>query len=627
MSSADKTTKNFLNSQKSITSGWLQVSIGLGLFSGFLLIAQAWFLASAINGVIFEKQTLAEVQNWLWMLLAVFLVRAFLAWASEKAAFHASAKIKQQLRDKLHRHLLNAGPITSGNEASGERVNTLVDGIEALENYYARYLPAMSLIVLVPLSILVFVFPIDWISATVMLVTAPLIPFFMILIGKGTESLNKKQWRKLARMSAHFLDMIQGLTTLKIFNTSKREADLIARISDDYRRSTMSVLRVAFLSSLVLEFLATVSIAMVAVLIGFRLYYGQMDFLLGFFVLLLAPEFYLPLRNMGTHYHARMEAIGAAEQMVEILDTSVGSSSEEHTLQTSIIATDIIKNNKQKHTPPLFNDSVRVSQVPAISFNKVNFSYEEGRQALDDFSLEIKAGERIALIGESGAGKSTVANLLLGFIQLNDDKSMDKTTDVNKGEIQVDGVNLNSLGIENWRKYIAWVPQRPYLFHGTIADNIRLGAMDAADDAVKKAAELANAAEFIESFTDGYETMIGEKGEGLSGGQIQRIALARAFLKDAPVLILDEATANLDKTSEKLIQKSIKRLSKGKTVITIAHRLNTIKDADKIVVMDKGRVVEIGTHQQLLSSNNSSQTNVTNYKKMLAVFEGMENPA
>ena len=587
--STDSLTKHFLKAQKSITSGWLQVAIGLGLFSGFLLIAQAWFLASAINSVIFEKQTLPEVQSWLWMLLAVFLVRAFLAWASEKTAFYASAKIKQQLRNKLHQHLLNAGPITLGNEASGERVNTLVDGIEALENYYARYIPAMSLIVLVPLSILVFVFPIDWISATIMLVTAPLIPFFMILIGKGTESLNKKQWRKLARMSAHFLDMIQGLTTLKIFNTSKREAELIARISDDYRRTTMSVLRVAFLSSLVLEFLATVSIAMVAVLIGFRLYYGEMDFLLGFFILLLAPEFYLPLRNMGTHYHARMEAIGAAEQIVEILDSPI--------LNNTVADT-----TKNSHTKP----SLEQSPIN-IQFKKVSFSYEEGRQALDNFSLNIKAGERIALIGESGAGKSTIANLLLGFIK------------TKQGSIYINEEELNNYPMKQWRTQLAWVPQRPYLFHGTIADNIRLGTSDASDDAIKQAAEKANAASFIESFEDAYETMIGEKGEGLSGGQIQRIALARAFLKDAPLLILDEATANLDKTSEKLIQKSIKRLSEGKTVITIAHRLNTITDADKIVVMDKGRIVEIGTHQQLLSS-----ASATAYKKMLATFEGME---
>lgn len=609
--SADKNTKNFLNTQKSITSGWLHVSIGLGLFSGFLLIAQAWFLAKTVNAVIFEKQTLIDVQAWLWSLLAVFVIRAILAWASEQAAFHAAAKIKRQLRDKLHRHLQAIGPIRSGDDRSGERVNTLVDGIEALENYYARYLPAMSLVVLIPFSILVFVFPIDWISGLVMLGTAPLIPFFMILIGKGTESLNKKQWRKLARMSAHFLDMIQGLTTLKIFNTSKHEAEVIARISDDYRKSTMSVLRVAFLSSLVLEFLATVSIAMVAVLIGFRLYYGEMDFLLGFFVLLLAPEFYLPLRNMGTHYHARMEAIGAAEQMIEILESPALSSSKQEKSQAPASIID-----KQKHTPPLLGYFVRENQAPAISFNKVAFSYEEGRQALDNFSLDIKAGERIALIGESGAGKSTVANLLLGFIQINDDNN----TGASKGEIQVDGVNLNSLGIENWRKYIAWVPQRPYLFHGTIEENIRLGDENASKEEISDAAKLANALDFIEALPESFNTQIGERGQGLSGGQIQRIALARAFLKNAPVLILDEATANLDKESEVLIQKSIKVLSRNKTVITIAHRLNTIKDADKIVVMEKGAVAEIGTHQQLLSN----ESLFSRYKKMLLTFEGVD---
>lgn len=574
----------FLKTQKKLTERWLQLSIGLGLLSGFLLIAQAWFLAQTVNGIIFEKQNLSDVQGWLWGLLLVFIIRAFLAWASEQAAFQASARIKQQLRQRLHRHLQTIGVLQSGNQRSGERVNTLVDGIEALENYYARYLPAMSLVVLVPLSILVFVFPVDWISGLVMLGTAPLIPFFMILIGKGTENLNKKQWRKLARMSAHFLDMIQGLTTLKIFNTSKHEAEVIARISDEYRRSTMSVLRVAFLSSLVLEFLATISIAMVAVLIGFRLFYGEMDFLLGFFVLLLAPEFYLPLRNMGTHYHARMEAIGAAEQMVEILETPPLVTLNEAPKQTV----------KTALTSPI-----------AIRFNHVSFSYDAGRQALDQINVTIKAGQRIALVGASGAGKSTLANLLLGFVQ---------TT---QGEIQINGVNLNAIPIAQWREQLAWVPQRPYLFHGSIADNIRLGNQHASDEVMKKAAKLAYCDGFIDASTNQYNTQIGEKGEGLSGGQIQRIALARAFLKDAPVLILDEATANLDKESEALIQKSIQQLSKNRTVITIAHRLNTIKLSDQIIVMDKGRIIETGTHQQLWDNNQA-------YKSMLEQFEGSQ---
>ena len=593
MSSKTPATKGFLDSQKSITSGWLQVSIGLGLFSGFLLIAQAWFLASTMNAVVFEKQTLTNVTHWLWLLLGVFIIRAILAWASEQAAFRASAKIKQQLRDRLHRHLQAIGPIGLGAERSGERVNTLVDGIEALENYYARYLPAMSLVVLIPLSILVFVFPLDWISGLIMLGTAPLIPFFMILIGKGTESLNKKQWRKLARMSAHFLDMIQGLTTLKIFNTSKHEAEVIARISDDYRRSTMSVLRVAFLSSLVLEFLATVSIAMVAVLIGFRLYYGEMDFLLGFFVLLLAPEFYLPLRNMGTHYHARMEAIGAAEQMIEILDSPNTSTKRSATAD--------------------FDSKQSVKKVQDlegninIAFNQVGFSYEKGREALADFNMVVPAGKTLALVGASGAGKSTVVNLLLGFV---------KNT---QGSIEVNGTSLDQIPIEQWREQIAWLPQNPYLFHGTIAENIALGAeqtkqfTQGLQEQIKSAAQQAFIADFIETLPNGYHALIGEKGEGLSGGQIQRIALARAFLKDAPVLILDEPTANLDKESEQLIQQSIRALSKGKTVITIAHRLNTIENADQIVVIDSGKAVETGTHQQLLERS-------TLYQKMISSF-------
>jgi ATP-binding cassette subfamily C protein CydD len=416
-----------------------------------------------------------------------------------------------------------------------------------------------------------------------MLGTAPLIPFFMILIGKGTEKLNKKQWRKLARMSAHFLDMIQGLTTLKIFNTSKHEAEVIARISEDYRHSTMAVLRVAFLSSLALEFLATISIALVAVLIGFRLFYGQMDFLLGFFVLLLAPEFYLPLRNMGTHYHARMEAIGAAEQMVEILNKKPPK-------RQQLASADKIR-------------TLFTTNTIALQIKNLSFSYEKGRNALQEVSFDVKAGQRIALVGTSGAGKSTLANLLLGFIP------------APENSIAVNGLDLNQIPIELWREHIAWVPQRPYLFHASIADNIRLGNPQASDREIEKVAKLAHCDTFINTLPDAYHTQIGEKGMGLSGGQIQRIAIARALLKDAPLLILDEATAHLDHDNETLIQQSLEKLSENRTVITIAHRLNTIQQADLIIVMDKGRVVETGTHQQLLAPQ------YQHYKTMLASFE------
>jgi ATP-binding cassette subfamily C protein CydD len=395
-----------------------------------------------------------------------------------------------------------------------------------------------------------------------MLGTAPLIPFFMILIGKGTESLNKKQWRKLARMSAHFLDMIQGLTTLKLFNASRREADVIANIANEYRITTMSVLRVAFLSSLVLEFLATVSIAMVAVTIGFRLFYGQIDFFYGFFVLLLAPEFYLPLRNMGTHYHARMEAIGAAEKIVEVLETSLPEY-----LPTQSLA-------KPNH-------------ALTIEVNNVSFHYEQGREALNNVSFSLPANQRIALVGSSGAGKSTITHLLLGFIQ------------PQTGDILINQQPLSSLDPQQWRQQLAWVPQNPHLFHGSIRDNIALGQPNASDEAIQAAAKRAFADGFIAKLPDKYDTLIGERGIGLSGGEIQRIALARAFLKDAPLVILDEATANLDRDSEIAIQRSIDDLAQDRSLLVIAHRLETVKNADCILVMDKGRIVEQGTHNEL----------------------------
>ena len=563
MSSKKATHSAFLKTQKKHTGYYLYLAIGLGLTAGFLLILQAYYLAQVIHAVVFEKAVLSDVMHWLWAMLVIFIIRALLAWLSEQTAFRAAVNVKRQLRADLQQHLQSLGPVYLSGERSGEIVNTLVEGVEALQDYYAKFLPTMSLVVLVPLAILIFIFPIDWISGLIMLGTAPLIPFFMILIGKGTERLNKKQWRKLARMSAHFLDMIQGLTTLKLFNASHREANVIAHISDEYRRNTMSVLRVAFLSSLVLEFLATVSIAMVAVTIGFRLFYGQIDFFYGFFVLLLAPEFYLPLRNMGTHYHARMEAIGAAEKIVDILDTP----------------------------PPERTNLLKLPEnttALSISFKAVSFNYKAGRQALREVSFNIPEKKRVALVGTSGAGKTTIIRLLLGFIT------------PQSGEIFINQQSLNKLDSEDWHRYLAWVPQNPHLFYGTIRENIALGNPSATDTDITTAATRAYADGFINRLPHGYHTVIGERGVGLSGGEIQRISLARAFLKDSPLVIFDEATANLDTESELAIQRSIDDLAKDRSILVIAHRLHTIKQADLILVMDKGNIVEQGTHSALL---------------------------
>jgi ATP-binding cassette subfamily C protein CydD len=518
-----------------------------------------------VDRVVIDHLGLASVWPFLWGMLGVFAARALVTLFADAVAFEAAAGVKQALRDELNRKIAALGPGFVAGHRTGDLTNLLVESVDELGKYYAEYLPQMSLSAFIPAAILVFVFPTDWISGIIMLISAPLIPIFMVLIGKGTERLNQRQWRKLAWMSAHFFDVIEGLSTLKLFNASRYEGEIIGRISDDYRRSTMDVLRVAFLSSLVLEFFATVSIAMVAVYIGFRLYYGDMNFLPGFLVLLLAPEFFRPLRAMGTQYHARMEAIGASERIVALLETPLPE-----------------KRAGQDTLPP--------SENLAIRFTDVGFAYRAGEPVLHGIDFSLARGERVALVGPSGSGKTTIARLLLGF-------------DVpDRGGITVDGIDLHDIAPENWFARIAWMPQAPTLFHGSIGDNIRLGHPGADDDAIRRAAAEANAAQFIERLPQGYDTIVGDRGQGLSGGETRRVALARAFLKNADLVILDEATASLDPETAALIAQSVERLARGRAMMIIAHRLESVVTADRILVLNEGRIVEAGSHATLLSN-------------------------
>ncbi len=545
----------------------LRLAVALGLTGGLLLIGQAGLLASLADAVILHKARLEDLWPLLWGLLAIFFLRAGLTWAAERAALEAAARVKLGVRQQLVERLQALGPARLAVESTGGLTNTVVDGVEALEGYYARYLPQMSLAALIPLAILVFVLSVDWFSALIMLLAAPLIPIFMVLIGKGAEGLNQRQWRTLARLSARLLDSLQGLTTLKLLNASRREAAVIARLSDDYRRSTMAVLRVAFLSSLALEFFASVSIAVVAVFIGFRLLgyleWGPIDLRTGLFVLLLAPELYQALRNLGTHYHARMEAIGAAEGVVEILERPLPS------------------------RPTTYQPLPGHPPFP-IHFDRVSFAYEPGRTALSDVSFRIEPGERVALVGPSGAGKSTILSLVVGFL----------TPD--SGAVRIQGTDLAVIDPDAWRQRLAWVPQSPRIFHGTLRENILLARPNASDGEVRAAAGLAQIDRFIDQLPDGYETLVGERGQGLSGGQAQRIALARAFLRDAPLVLLDEATASLDAESEAAVQASIERLAEGRTMLIVAHRLSTVRRADRILVIEEGRLVEQGDHGELM---------------------------
>ena len=562
----EKSTENWLRGRWRLARRPISAAVALGVLSGFLLIPQAWCLAHAVNAVVLQRAPLAQVLPWLWPLPAIFALRFAVMRASEQVATRAAILVKENVRSDLVHHLQALGPAYVQKHHSGEVAVAAVEGVEALEPYYARYLPQMALVALVPLSILAFILPVDWISGLVLLVSAPLIPVFMVLIGSAAERLNRRQWRQLARMSGHFLDVLQGLTTLKLFNASRREAQLIARLSDDYRKSTMSVLRVAFLSALALEFFATVSIAVVAVLIGFRLLHAQMGFEAGFFVLLLAPEFYFPLRTLGLHYHARMEAIGAAERIVEIFDAP-------------------LPQTPYARARPLLGREIE------IRFEDVHYAYEPGREALRGTSLALAAGRVTALVGPSGAGKSTVLNVLLGFVR------------AQRGRVLAGGHDLLQLDPDHWLRHVAWVPQRPHLFRGSVLDNIRMRDGTIGFGAVRAAAQQARAEEFIESLPQGYDTEVGERGQNLSGGQVQRLALARAFLKDAPVLLMDEATSSLDPETEALVTQAIASLAQGRTVLVIAHRLRTVRRADCIVVMDGGRVVEQGTHETLVNAD------------------------
>ncbi len=545
----------------------LNRAIALGMANGIMLIAQAWLLARAINAVaLLHKPFHAALPDLLPMPL-LFLVRFGLVQAQERAAFAAAARVEGELREQLFQRLQALGPLWLAGRASGDLANRLGAGIDALEGYYARWLPHRALSALIPLAILVAVFPADWISGLVLVFTAPLIPLFMMLIGKSAEELNQRQWRVLARMSARFLDTLQGLTTLKLFNASRREAQVVAQISETYRLSTMKVLRIAFLSSVVLEFLSTVSIAVVAVLIGFRLLWHDLPFLPGFFVLFLAPEYYFPLRSLGAHYHARMEAICAAEGLLEVFEAPLPEAP--HPVATAPL-------------PP----------APyRIEFVEVDFSYSPDRQALSGASFTLEAGQVTAVVGPSGAGKSSLVNLLLGF------------GCPTNGRILVNGVDLSGLKPESWLGQIAWVPQRPHLFAGSVLDNVRIARHEASQDEIEAATRAARAYDFICSLPQGFDTVVGERGFGLSGGQIQRLALARAFLKRAPVVLLDEPTAHLDGATQAQVLAAITELARGRTLLMITHRIATLSVAQTAVVLEAGRVSEIGAPTRLLAAD------------------------
>jgi len=560
---AARLAERWLSSQRRQAGALFSLSVVMATLNAVMMIAQCWLLAWLIDSVVIGGKELSGLFPALWLLPLVMLLRAGLELLRQGFAFESAARIRQTLRSTLLERISALGPSWSQQQRTGSIASTLGEGVDAIETYFSAFLPQKIIIGVVPLAILVALFPSDWVSGLIMLITAPLIPIFMIIVGKGAEKISLKQWRKLSLMSAHFFDVIAGLTTLRQTNAARRQAEIIAAISENYRQTTMKVLRVAFLSSLVLEFLATISTAMVAVYVGFRLYYGDLAFLPGLFALLLAPEFFRPLRDLGAHYHARMDAIGATEGLLHILNTELPE-------QTAAQALSVVEPQE-------------------IRVENLGYQHPEGG-GIEDISFTLRRGETLAVVGSSGAGKTTLARLLLRFIS------------PNRGKILIDGVDLSQLDLPEWQKQIGWLPQRPTLFAGSIADNICLAHPQASDTELKKAAQLAQADGFINGFAEGYATQLGDGGQGLSGGQVQRVAMARALLTAPPVMILDEPTSSLDSHTAHQMMSALVKAFPDSARLVITHDTSVAVMADRVVVLAQGRVIESGTPAELLQS-------------------------
>ncbi len=539
----------------------------MGVFLGGFLVGQAWLISTIISDIFIGQKTLAHVQPLLNALFLLILGRGLTTYAREISAGKVSIGVRVSLKRKLFQHLQLVSPIHISTERTGEVTTTLVQGVDRLDDYFRTYLPQLLISAILPVLVLLVVFPIDWITGIIFLVTAPLIPVFMLLIGKQAEKETTRQWKLLGQLGGHFLDVLQGLRILKAYGLSKAQGKVIREVSDQYASVTLKVLRIAFLSALVLEILATISTAVIAVQIGIRLLYGQITLVESLFILILAPEFYFPLRQLGAAFHSGMEGVRSAERIFEIL---------------AIPAMEVPENviNLAKLNSLTVGD---------IQYKDVRLSYQNGeRPSLMGVSFSIPSDKKTAIVGPTGSGKSSILSLLLKFVL------------PDEGIITISGSDLRSIDSTWWRKQVAWVPQFPYLFNDTIAANLMMANPDASNEEIIIASKQAYLHDFIISLPDGYSTQIGERGARLSGGQAQRLALARAFLKDAPILIFDEPTKNLDPQTQELVDEMVNRLVGEKTIVIVAHRLSSVRTADQVIVLEDGKIVQVGKHAELI---------------------------
>lgn len=561
-----RTLLTWLRQQRRLAKPWLSVTVLLGGFSAGLLIGQAWLLASLLHGFILDGMPKREQGMAFVMLLGIVLLRSLLAMAREQSAFTGATRVRRQIRRQLQEEMARRGPAYLQRQPAGSWASLLQEQVENLHDFYARYLPQTQLSGLQPFLILLAVFPVNWTAGLILLGTAPLIPLFMILTGIGAADANRRNFEALRRLSGHFLDRLRGMATLRLYRRADAERDSIARASEDFRERTMEVLRMAFLSSAVLEFFASVSIAILAVYFGFsyleHLSFGdygtKVTLFVGLFVLLLAPDFYMPLRELGAHYHAKAQALGAADAIEQFLNepvTAIQSGSGQLAADEPLT---LVAENLQVLSP-------------------------EGHPLVGPLSFTLQAGQRTVLVGKTGSGKSSLLHALLGFLPY-------------EGCLRINGQELQQLDLGLWRREIAWLGQNPKLIHGTLADNLRMGR--AVDDAqLQQAVAQAGASDILAS--KGWDYGIGDGSAGLSVGQAQRLALARALVCPSRLLLLDEPTASLDRQNEQRILDALAPLQQGRTTLMVTHRADQLANADQILLLEQGQLLASGTAAEL----------------------------
>lgn len=566
--SRQKYLQQWLRTQQKPIKKYLNLNILLATFSSVILVGQTYLLAALLHKLIILGEPVTGLAPYFIGLVVGFALRALILWIREKIGFKCGQllrnMIRQQILDKIHQ----VGPATINNKPAGSWATIMLEQVENLHNFYARYLPQQALSTIVPMIILIAVFPLNWAAGLILMGTAPLIPIFMILVGKAAADSSQKNMDTLARLSGQFLDRLRGLETLRLFDRTSEQTRHIENSTEDFRETTMDVLKMAFLSSAVLEFFTSISIALMAVYFGFS-YLGQVEFgsygtpitlFIGFFCLILAPEFYQPLRDLGTYYHDRAASIGAADAIVDFLE------------EDYLIA--------QGNSKAAFESQSAVE----ISGENVVVLSSQGKPLTEALNFHIPAKSHIAIVGQSGAGKTSLINAILGFLPY-------------EGSLKINGQELRDVDLAQWRKHIAWVGQNPLLLQCTIKENLLLGDIQASTQEIDQALALAQAKEFTDRL--GLEAEIKEGGIGVSVGQAQRLAVARALLRKGNLLLLDEPTASLDAQSENQVLQALQHISRQQTTVMITHRIEDLKQCDTILVMRHGQIIQQGHFDQL----------------------------